>query len=74
MEVALTHSRAAIPSPKVAHTIHAIRHTIASEIGASGDDADVMAITGHTTSVMVQHYAGAAPQRARAEKVQKGRT
>jgi integrase len=56
-----------------AHNIHAIRHTVASEIGASGDDADVMSITGHTTSAMVRHYAGAARQKARAEKAQKGR-
>jgi len=55
------------------YTIHAIRHTVASEIGAAGDDADVMSITGHTTSAMVRHYAGAARQKARAEKVQKGR-
>ena len=56
-----------------AHNIHAIRHTVASEIGEAGDDADVMSITGHTTSAMVRHYAGAARQKARAEKVQKGR-
>jgi integrase len=56
-----------------AHNIHAIRHTVASEIGASGTDDDVMSITGHTTSAMVRHYAGAARQKARAEKAQKGR-
>lgn len=55
------------------HTIHDIRHTVASEIGADGDDSDVMSITGHTTSAMVQHYAGAARQKARAAKVQKRR-
>lgn len=56
-----------------AHNIHAIRHTVASEIGEAGDDADVMSITGHTTSAMVRHYAGQARQKARAERVQKGR-
>lgn len=41
-----------------AYNIHAIRHTVASEIGEAGDDADVMSITGHTTAAMVRHYAG----------------
>lgn len=56
-----------------AHNIHAIRHTVASEIGETGDDSDVMSITGHTTPAMVKHYAGTARQKARAEKVQKRR-
>lgn len=57
-----------------AYNIHAIRHTVASEIAAGdGDDSEVMAITGHTTSGMVKHYAGAARQKVRAEKAQKRR-
>ena len=56
------------------YTIHAIRHTVASEIAAGdGDDSEVMSITGHTTSGMVRHYAGRARQQARAEKAQKRR-
>jgi integrase len=56
-----------------AYNIHAIRHTVASEIGADGSDDDVMSITGHTTKGMVAHYAGAARQKSRAVKAQKRR-
>lgn len=57
------------------HTIHAIRHTVASEIAAGdGDDEEIMSMTGHTTKGMVAHYAGPARQRARAVKAQKKRT
>lgn len=55
------------------YTIHGIRHTVASEIGATGSDAEVMAITGHSTSAMVRHYAGSARQEARAKDAQKKR-
>lgn len=56
------------------YTIHAIRHTVASEIAAGeGDDDEIMAVTGHTTKGMVAHYAGAARQKVRAEKAQKKR-
>ena len=47
-----------------AYNIHAIRHTVASEIGASGSDDEVMTITGHTTTGMVRHYARKAGQKA----------
>lgn len=57
-----------------AHNIHAIRHTVASEIGAVGSDEEVMSITGHTTPAMVRHYAGRARQTARAKDAQKKRT
>lgn len=53
-----------------AHDIHAIRHTVASEIGAVGSDDEIMAVTGHTTSGMVRHYAGRARQQARAKAAQ----
>lgn len=56
-----------------AYNIHAIRHTVASEIGAAGSDDEVMSITGHTTTGMVRHYAGKARQEARAKKAQKRR-
>lgn len=57
-----------------AYDIHAIRHTVASEIAAGeGDDDEVMAMTGHTTKSMAAHYAGAARQKVRAEKAQKRR-
>ncbi|MDA5094139.1 site-specific integrase [Aliiroseovarius sp. KMU-50] len=56
-----------------AHDIHAIRHTVASEIGAAGSDDEVMAVTGHTTTAMVRHYAGRARQEARAKDAQKKR-
>ena len=56
------------------YTIHAIRHTVASELGALGvDDDGIMAITGHTTKKMVEHYAGGSRQRVRAEKAQRER-
>lgn len=56
-----------------AHNIHAIRHTVASEIGAAGSDDEIASVTGHTTKAMVAHYAGAARQQARAKKAQKRR-
>lgn len=56
-----------------AYDIHAIRHTVASEIGAVGSDDEIMAVTGHTTSGMVRHYAGRSRQKARAESAQKKR-
>lgn len=56
-----------------AYTIHGIRHTVASEIGAAGSDDEIAAITGHTTKAMIAHYAGAARQEARAKKAQKRR-
>lgn len=55
------------------YPIHAIRHTVASEIGAAGSDDEIAAVTGHTTKAMVAHYAGAARQQARAKKAQKRR-
>lgn len=56
------------------YNIHAIRHTVASEIAAGdGDDDEIMSVTGHTTKGMVAHYAGAARQKARAVKAQKRR-
>jgi len=56
-----------------AHNIHAIRHTVASEIGATGTDEEIMAVTGHTTRSMAAHYAGQARQKARAKLAQKKR-
>lgn len=56
-----------------AYNIHAIRHTVASEIGAAGSDEEVMAVTGHTTTAMVRHYAGKSRQEARAKDAQKRR-
>lgn len=55
--------------------IHALRHSAASEIASlPGVTAEhVMAITGHTASNMVQLYAGAAMQKARAKEAQKNR-
>ncbi|MEO9648783.1 MAG: site-specific integrase [Roseobacter sp.] len=55
------------------YNIHAIRHTVASEIGAAGSDDEIAAITGHTTKAMITHYAGAARQEARAKSAQKKR-
>lgn len=46
---------------------HALRYTAAAELAALGcSDELIMAVTGHKTSAMVAHYAGAARQRARA--------
>jgi integrase len=56
-----------------AYTIHAIRHTVASEIGAVGTDEEIMAVTGHTTRTMAAHYAGKARQEARAKNAQNRR-
>jgi len=57
-----------------AYNIHAIRHTVASEIAAGeGDDDEIMAVTGHTTKGMVAHYAGSARQKVRAAKALKRR-
>lgn len=57
-----------------AYDIHALRHSAASELAALGlDDAHIMSITGHRSSGMVQLYAGAAAQRARAKKAQERR-
>lgn len=54
--------------------IHAIRHTVASEIAqGGGTDDETMAVTGHTTKGMVAHYAGPARQISRAVKAQKRR-
>ena len=53
--------------------IHAIRHTVASEIGAAGSDEEVMSVTGHNTRAMVALYAGKARQEARAKQAQKKR-
>lgn len=49
-----------------AYDIHSIRHTVASELGAVASDEEGMAVTGHTTKAMFQHYAGAARQEKRA--------
>lgn len=57
-----------------AYDIHAIRHTVASEIGEVGSDDEIASITGHTTQAMVRHYAGAARQTSRAKNAQKKRT
>lgn len=56
-----------------AHDIHSIRHTVASEIGAAGSDDEIAAITGHSTKAMLELYAGAARQEARAKTAQKKR-
>ena len=56
------------------HTIHAIRHTVASEIAAAGGtDDEGMAITGHKSRAMYAHYSAAARQEARAKAAQKRR-
>jgi len=55
--------------------IHALRHSAASDIASlPGMTVEhVMAITGHKSSGMVFHYAGAAAQKARAKEAQKAR-
>lgn len=55
------------------YDIHAIRHTVASELGAVTDDDEGMSITGHATKAMFAHYAGKARQIERAKKAQKKR-
>lgn len=56
------------------YDIHALRHTAASELAALGlSDETIMAVTGHRSSAMVQLYAGAAAQKARAKKAQERR-
>lgn len=55
--------------------IHSLRHSAASEIAAlpGMTTEHVMAITGHKSSAMVHHYAGAAAQKARAQEAQSAR-
>jgi len=54
-----------------AYDIHGLRYSAAAELAALGcSDDEIKAITGHTTSAMVTKYAGAARQKARAEKAQ----
>lgn len=51
-----------------AHSIHALRHTAASELAALGcTDEQIMALTGHSSARMVAHYTKATRQRSRAE-------
>ncbi|KPU83518.1 hypothetical protein JI58_08640 [Marinosulfonomonas sp. PRT-SC04] len=50
-----------------AYDIHALRYTATAELARAGLEDDlIMAITGHKTHKMVQLYAGAARQKARA--------
>lgn len=50
-----------------AYDIHSLRYTATAELARVGlDDATIMAITGHKTHRMVQLYAGAERQKARA--------
>ena len=55
------------------YDIHAIRHTVASELGAVTSDEEAMAVTGHQSASMFAHYAGQARQVARAERAQNKR-
>ncbi|WP_370204874.1 tyrosine-type recombinase/integrase [Pararhodobacter marinus] len=57
-----------------AHDIHALRHTAAAELAALGcSDELIMSVTGHSSTRMVAHYAGATRQRARATEAQSRR-
>ena len=50
-----------------AYDIHSLRYTATAELARVGlDDDMIMAITGHKTHRMVQLYAGAERQKARA--------
>lgn len=55
--------------------IHGLRHSAASEIAEMPGmtEEHIMAITGHSSKEMVQLYAGAARQKARAKEAQEGR-
>lgn len=58
-----------------AFDIHALRHTTAHELAALGcTDAEIAAITGHTSAASVRRYSAAAAQARRARDAQKKRT
>lgn len=50
-------------------SFHGLRHTAATMLADAGcDTRDIMAVTGHKTEAMVQHYTQAANQRTRADR------
>lgn len=50
-------------------SFHGLRHTAATMLADAGcDTRDIMAVTGHKTEAMVQHYTKAANQRTRADR------
>lgn len=54
-----------------AYDLHSLRYTTAAELGAAGCSTDLIkAVTGHKTTAMVEKYAGAAMQKARAKLAQ----
>lgn len=53
-------------------SFHGLRHTAATMLADAGcDTRDIMAVTGHKTEAMVQHYTQAANQKARADRAMK---
>lgn len=53
-------------------SFHGLRHTAATMLADAGcDTRDIMAVTGHKTEAMVQHYTQAANQRTRADRAMK---
>ena len=51
------------------HSIHDIRHTVASEMAAAGaEDKDGMAITGHKSAKMYEYYSASTRQRIGAKR------
>lgn len=50
-------------------SFHGLRHTAATMLADAGcDTRDIMAVTGHKTEAMVQHYTKTANQRTRADR------
>lgn len=52
-----------------AHSIHDVRHTVASEFAAAGaEDKDGMAVTGHRSSTMYEYYSASTRQKIGAKR------